>query len=105
MRVPQISKPLLGCFMASMLISGIALGAESASAAPPEPSKETRAKMATMHEQMATCLRSDRSFSDCRSEMMKGCKETMSDYGCPMMWVGRRHQMMRQPSTPAPKNE
>jgi hypothetical protein len=107
MSIRQISKPLLGCFVASMLISGIAMGAERASAAPPEPSKEMRAKMATMHEQMATCLRSDRSFSDCRSEMMKGCQETMSEYGCPMMGrgMGRHHPMMKGPSSAAPKSE
>jgi hypothetical protein len=35
-------------------------------------SKETREKMATLHEHMAACLRSDKSISDCRSEMMQG---------------------------------
>lgn len=105
MSIRQISKPLLGCFMASMLISGVALGAERASVASPEPSKELRAKMATMHEQMAACLRSDRSFSDCRSEMRKACQETMSGQGCPTMGMGRYHPMMKGPSSAAPKNE
>jgi hypothetical protein len=62
--------------------------------APPEPSKEMRAKMASLHERMAACLRSDKSFVECRSEMMKSCQELLGEHGCPMM--GMRDQMMRE---------
>jgi len=48
-----------------------------------EPTKEQRNKMAMAHEQMATCLRSDKSMEDCHDEMRKSCKE-MGDQ-CPMM--------------------
>jgi hypothetical protein len=87
-----------------MLISAIALAADNAPVGPPEPSKEMRAKMATIHEQMAACLRSDKSFSDCRSEMMKGCQQLMGERGCPMMGMGRHDQMMKGASSSAPKD-
>jgi len=56
-----------------------------ASAKQPAPSKEMREKMATLHEQMAACLRSDRPFAECRAEMMKNCQSTMGTQSCPMM--------------------
>jgi hypothetical protein len=49
-----------------------------------EPSKEARAKMATMHEQMAACLKSDKKFSECHDQMMSSCP-MMKDGKCPMM--------------------
>lgn len=49
-----------------------------------EPSKEMRAKMATMHEQMAVCLKSDKKFSECHDQMMSSCP-MMKDGKCPMM--------------------
>jgi len=87
-----------------MLISAIALAADNALVGPPEPSKEIRAKMATLHEQMAACLRSDKSFGDCRSEMMKGCQQLMGERGCPMMGMGMHNQVMKGASSSAPKD-
>jgi hypothetical protein len=87
-----------------MLVSAIALAADNAPVSPPEPSKEMRAKMATIHEQMAACLRSDKSFSDCRSEMMKGCQQMMGKRGCPMMGMGMNSQMIKETSSSAPKD-
>jgi hypothetical protein len=51
-------------------------------------SKEMREKMATVHEHMAACLRSDKPLADCRSEMMKDCQDTMGKKECPMMGHG-----------------
>jgi hypothetical protein len=99
----QTSKPLFLALIASMLISAASLAADTAPAGPPEPSKEMRAKMATLHEQMAACLRSDKSFSDCRREMMKGCQQLMGEHGCPMMGMGGHNQMMRDSSSATPK--
>ncbi len=48
-------------------------------------SKEQRQKMADVHQKMAECLRSDKPVGECRSEMMKQCRETMGPTGCPMM--------------------
>ena len=101
----QTSKRLLYGLIASTLISGIALAADNAPAGATEPSKEMRAQMATVHEQMAACLRSDKSFHDCRSEMMNGCQQLMGKPGCHMMGMGRYHQMMQGPSSAAPKDK
>ena len=103
MSTRQRSKRLLYGLIASVLISGIAVAADNASAGPPEPSKEMRAKMATLHEQMAACLRSDKPFSDCRHEMMKGCQQLMGEHGCPMMGMGGHKQMMQDSSSGASK--
>lgn len=59
-------------------------------ASPSEPSKEMREKMASLHEQMATCLCSDEAIADCHQQMMKSCQDAMGEQGCRMM----RHGMM-----------
>jgi hypothetical protein len=105
MHVRHTSKPLIYSLVATMLMSGIALAADKAPAAAAEPSKEMRTQMATVHEQMAACLRSDRSFHDCRNEMMNGCQQLMGQSGCPTMWMGRHHQMMQGPTSAAPKDK
>lgn len=47
--------------------------------------KETRERMATLHEQMAACLRSDKSISECHSEMLRHCEAMMGSQGCTRM--------------------
>ena len=65
--------------------SSAVIAADAPSAGPQgAPSKEMRAKMATVHERMAACLRSDKPINDCRAQMMKSCQEMMGDQ-CPMM--------------------
>jgi hypothetical protein len=94
-----------------MLISGLlAIGSACgalAGDAPPSmqlgPSKEIREKMATLHEQMAACLRSDKPVADCHAEMMKNCQETLGTQQCPMMGMGhgmRKHVMQNTPAGP-----
>ena len=48
-------------------------------------SKEMRERMATLHEHMAACLRSDKSLSECHSEMRKHCEDVMGTQGCTRM--------------------
>ena len=79
-------------------LGNFAVAAENASKpagakSPPEVTTEQRQKMAGLHEKMATCLRSDRPMSECRQEMMKGCKDTMGKDGCPMMGGKMGHGM------------
>lgn len=80
-----------GAVIANMLLI---IGVSAAFAADPPaarhdtPSKETREKMASLHEQMAVCLRSDKPIADCHSQMMKSCQDTMGEKGCPMMGHG-----------------
>ena len=44
--------------------------------------------MATAYTQMATCLRSNKEFSECRQEMQQSCAK-MSPQDCQMMRGGR----------------
>ena len=44
--------------------------------------------MAVLHEQMAACLRSDKSVAECHSQMMTSCQKSMGKSGCPMMGGG-----------------
>lgn len=48
------------------------------------PSPEQRAKMATAHEQMAACLRSTRSMSDCHRDMRSAHEAACQNGGCGM---------------------
>lgn len=74
-----------------MVMAGVGtatLAASPPNAAPPAMTKETREKMATLHEQMAACLRSDKALADCHAEMKKSCHDSLGDQGCPMMGMG-----------------
>jgi hypothetical protein len=73
-------------FAPGMLVSAFALSLSVQAAEPtaPTPTKEARATMAAAHEKMATCLRSDRPFAECRTEMQKSAP-MMQEHGCQMM--------------------
>lgn len=99
---------------AALVAATLLFGASAWSADPPSttsatqavPSKEVREKMAVLHEQMAACLRSDKSFADCRAEMMSSCSQSVGAQGCPMMGMGRgmgRGRMMQSSPASAPK--
>jgi hypothetical protein len=86
-------------------------GAASTRADSPAPehalSKETREKMAALHEQMAACLRSEKSLLECRGAMMRSCQEQLGSDGCPMiLGIGGgtdgRHHMQPMSATPKP---
>jgi hypothetical protein len=47
--------------------------------------KESRERMATVYEQMAACLRSQKPLSECHSEMLKHCQAIMGSQGCTRM--------------------
>jgi hypothetical protein len=98
---PAITSAFLG------LIAFIFIGCAAASAAEPpappaEPSKEMRVKMASAHERMAACLRSEKPIAECRSDMMKSCHDVMGERGCPMMGMGMNHEGMKGPVASAP---
>lgn len=69
----------------AVALAMLMLSATSSFAADTKFTKEDRQKMADMHTKMAECLKSDKSMSDCQSEMMKSCKGMMGKEGCPMM--------------------
>ena len=62
---------------------------------PMEMTPEQRVKMATAHENMAGCLKSDKSLETCHSEMMDSCKSTMGDEACHMGKM-KHNKMMKQ---------
>ncbi len=99
---------------AAMIVTAMLLSSSAALAADPPPgsssapSKETREKMALVHEQMAACLRSDRSLTDCRNEMMQHCQGSMGAQSCQHMGMGMApgmggHRMMQPAPAPGPK--
>jgi hypothetical protein len=98
-------KRILWGLTVSVMFSCLAIAADEKSAGAPVASQEMRAKMATLHEQMATCLRSEKPLSECRSEMMKGCQERLGDRGCPMMGMSMNHSMMKAPAVGTAKDK
>jgi hypothetical protein len=91
-------KTILPTLIAAAVLAGAATAAEHTSpSGMPEPSRETREKMATLHERMAACLRSDKSVSDCRHEMQQHCRTMMGAQNCPMMGMDKRHDMTDPP--------
>ena len=84
MSMQRTSKLILRSLMVSIVLSGATAAlAQDKPATTAEPSKETREKMAVMHEKMAACLRSDKSLADCRNEMRAYC-QSLGPSGCPM---------------------
>ena len=99
----RAARAITGILM--MALAGAAFAANPPTA-PSAPTKEMRERMATVHEQMAACLRSDKSISECRTEMMQHCQAMMGSQGCTrmmssggMMGMG---QGMRGPMTSKP---
>ena len=70
--------------------------AEPAHAAHGTP-KQLREQMASAHEKMAACLRSDRPLAECRSELMRACQKIRDGHDCGMQAMGRR-AFMTDPS-------
>ena len=75
---------LAAAVIALLAVSSLAFATEASTPATPAVSKEMREKMATVHERMAACLRSEKSLEDCHHEMMKS-GESMHGHDCPMM--------------------
>lgn len=75
--------------IAGVLLIALGSGASAANpptvATPSTPTKAMRQKMATLHEQMAACLVSDKPVSECRTEMVKHCQDMMGSRGCSRM--------------------
>jgi hypothetical protein len=70
-RLSMTRATTVACGIALLSIAGASLAAEPEHMDRPPPSKEMRAKMASAHEHLATCLRSDRPIAECHEEMMK----------------------------------
>ena len=71
---------------AALLIAlSTAVLAADAPVATSTPTKAMRERMATLHDEMAACLRSDKSISECRAEMQRHCQAMMGNVGCTRM--------------------
>jgi len=101
MRTRSVFQQALTALIVST-VATVALAANPPPTTPTGPSKDTREKMAVLHEQMAACLRSDKSIADCRDEMRKNCQTTVGAQGCPMMGMGHRggRRVPSEPSNP-----
>ena len=90
--------PLLGLSLIATLVlifgARAALTAEPPSQSHPAMSKEQREKMATIHDQIAACLRSDKPVADCHKEAMKSCQDAMGKDWCSMMHEHSGNHMM-----------
>ena len=96
----HVRQPIMPALMGTLsllLSAGVALAAEPAPAERSGPTKEMREKMAAAHEQMATCLRSDRPIEECHEEMRKLHDSMGHDH---MMGPD---QMKEKPSATEPK--
>jgi hypothetical protein len=60
------------------------------------PSKQDREQMAKLHEQMAACLRSDKTMKECHEAARKACEESMGDHCQMMMHPMMEHRMNMQ---------
>ena len=94
--------------LASVLALGSIGSAIAADPAPTAqiPTKETREKMAVLHEQMAACLRSEKPIRECHAQMMQGCQSTVGKQGCHMMGMGPGmgpKMMQNPPASSGPK--
>jgi len=74
--------------VAMTLLSAAACAFAAAPSA--EPSKEVREKLAVLHDQMAQCLRSERSFAQCHDQMLESCRQ-LGPQSCPMMGAMGMH--------------
>lgn len=98
---------ITGALLIALSSAALAAGPPAAASA---PSKEMRERMATLHEQMAACLRSDKPVSECRTQMLQHCQAMMGNQGCTrmmgtggMMGKGMRGPMMSSPPPSPPK--
>jgi hypothetical protein len=70
----------------------------------PEISKDVREKMAALYEEMAACLRSDKSLQECHSQLRASCSAQLGAARCPMMGLGHGmdggHRMQPMGATP-----
>ena len=78
-------RPVLSILVAAAMVA-CACSASATNATKDERlplTEETREKMAAVHEQMAACLRSEKTVAACRAEMAKGHTKLMRASGCP----------------------
>ena len=79
--------------VALALITSVIFTSSSLCAVKSVATKDERIKMADLHNQMAVCLGSEKSVSDCQLEMEKSCQDIMGKAKCTMMGAGPKLKM------------
>lgn len=82
---------------------GFAVASNAAEPSAMQPTKEMRATMASAHEKMAACLRTDKPMAECREEMRKGAP--MMRGQCSMMDHMQMHEGAEKPKAAEPAHE
>src|SRR5262249_40944724 len=95
-RVSSLQVLSLTATLALVLGASAAFPAEPTPQTHPTMTKEQREKMATIHEQMAACLRSDKAIDECHKEAMKSCQDAMGKDACSMMHEHMHDHMTQQ---------
>ena len=93
-RASPLQSTSLIATLALIFGASAALAAEPPSQGHPTMSKEQREKMATIHDQIAACLRSDKAVADCHKEAMKSCQDARGTDWCSMMHEHSGNHMM-----------
>ena len=98
--------PLRQALVAMLIVLGCAGGTFASAAMKhecPNPSKEDREKMAAVHEQMAACLRSDKSIAECHKDLAKSQHQMMQMMGCPGGHKMHPHEAPKSQTNPPTK--
>jgi hypothetical protein len=95
MNTSLLSKLMIGALCLSAFASARAADAPSSQSVHTAPTKQEREKMATLHEHMAACLRSDKSLRECHEAARKECEDAMGEK-CQMMHSMMEHRMNKQ---------
>lgn len=106
MNIRHVSFLHVAAVSALLAAAGAAFSAEPPTSSASAPSRQMREQMAAVHEQMASCLRSDKPIAECRTAMRQKCQEMMGQQGCQAMGMGNMgmmNGMKSKPTQPAPE--
>jgi hypothetical protein len=104
MSIHRWKKHLIQLALSAAACTPLLVHAADTNSSMPEPSKEQREKMALVHEKLAACLRSERSFADCHHEMESNHAEAMGKEHCPVMEHNMHHHPANSEKEPTPAN-
>lgn len=92
-RLSKFAATAISCVFFSLAVHAGNDPSSDASAA--QPTKQEREKMAKLHENMAACLRSDKTLRECHEAARKECQDELGDRCRDMMraMMGMEHRM------------
>lgn len=98
MTLSTIVRASIAALLTLVACASIAAEEPSQDKRPAPPTKQERERLATLHEHMATCLRSDKTLRECHESARKECEDTLGDRCRDMMraMMGMQHRMNKQ---------